>query len=42
MHRALEAAARVHQVIVLTCREQSFAGLRGERVVLRPWTPAAA
>jgi hypothetical protein len=38
MHRALEAAARVHQVIVLTCREQSFAGLRGERVVLKPWT----
>lgn len=39
MHRALEAAARTHQVIVLTCREQSFVGLRGERVALRPWRP---
>lgn len=37
MHRALEAAATSHQVIVLTCREASFAGLRGERVKLTPW-----
>ncbi|MGE0698989.1 MAG: AAA family ATPase [Hyphomicrobiaceae bacterium] len=39
MHRALEAAATVHQVVVLTCREQSFAGLSGHRVSLVPWRP---
>lgn len=39
MHRALELAATVHQVVVLTCREQAFAGLRGTRVELTPWRP---
>ena len=39
MHRALEIAAAAHQVIVLTCREQSFAGLGGHRVSLTAWTP---
>jgi energy-coupling factor transporter ATP-binding protein EcfA2 len=39
MHRALEAAAEAHQVIVLSCREQSFAGLRGARVAIVPWNP---
>jgi uncharacterized protein YhaN len=42
MHRALEAAAERHQVIVLTCREQSFAGLAGQRVALTPWRPDQA
>lgn len=37
MHRALEMAAVSHQVIVLSCREQSFRGLRGNRVELVPW-----
>jgi len=41
MHRALEAAAAAHQVIVLSCREQSFAGLRGARVAIVPWNPDA-
>jgi hypothetical protein len=40
MHRALEAAAQAHQVIVLSCREQSFAGLDGNRVALVPWRQA--
>ncbi|MGE0768574.1 MAG: AAA family ATPase [Hyphomicrobiaceae bacterium] len=39
MQRALEAAGHVHQVIVLSCREQSFAGLRGHRCELVPWQP---
>jgi energy-coupling factor transporter ATP-binding protein EcfA2 len=37
MHRVLELASEAHQVIVLTCREQSFAGLDGARVELVPW-----
>ncbi len=41
MHRALEVAAEAHQVIVLSCREQSFSGLRGARISLVPWTPDA-
>jgi len=41
MHRALEAAAETHQVIVLSCREQSFAGLRGTRVAIAPWRAEA-
>ena len=41
MHRALEAAAEAHQVIVLSCREQSFAGLRGARIAIVPWNPDA-
>jgi energy-coupling factor transporter ATP-binding protein EcfA2 len=39
MHRALEAAARSHQVIVLSCREQAFGGLSGTRVAITPWQP---
>lgn len=39
MHRALEMAALAHQVIVLTCREQSFAGLAGHRLRLASWQP---
>lgn len=42
MHRALEAAAVAHQVIVLTCREQSFAGLGANRVSLARWDADAA
>lgn len=42
MHRALEMAAMVHQVIVLTCRAQSFAGLGGHRVTLEPWANVRA
>jgi DNA repair exonuclease SbcCD ATPase subunit len=37
MHRALEAAAESHQIIVLTCREQAFSGLRGSRIEMAPW-----
>ncbi len=40
MHRALEEAALAHQVLVLTCRELAFAGLRGHRVTLAPWREA--
>lgn len=40
MHRALEEAAMAHQVLVLTCREQAFVGLRGHRVTLAPWREA--
>ena len=39
MHRALEMAARTHQVIVLSCREQAFRGLRANRVELVSWQP---
>ena len=39
MHRALELAARSHQVIVFSCREQAFSGLRGKRLELQPWRP---
>ena len=39
MHRALEAAATRHQVIVLSCREQAFAGLAANRLSLAPWRP---
>jgi hypothetical protein len=38
---ALEQASRYHQVIVLTCRSQSFARLGGTRLVLAPWQQAA-
>jgi len=40
--RAFEAfrqAARLHQVIVLTCRSASFAGLGGNPLHLTPWSP---
>ncbi|MDX2159470.1 MAG: AAA family ATPase [Hyphomicrobiaceae bacterium] len=42
MHRALEQGAEAHQVIVLTCRARSFAGLGGTRVSFRPWLPASS
>jgi hypothetical protein len=41
MHRALELAAEAHQVIMLSCRAQSFAGLRGARVTIEPWRDEA-
>ncbi len=37
MFRSLRVASGYHQVVVLTCREQSFAGLNGTRVGLSPW-----
>jgi DNA repair exonuclease SbcCD ATPase subunit len=37
MHRALETGAEAHQIIVLTCREQAFSGLHGNRVEMVPW-----
>lgn len=39
MLRALERAAQSHQVIVLTCREQSFANLNANRLAITPWNP---
>ena len=33
----LQQAARHHQVIVLTCREKSFAALGGTQLALQPW-----
>ena len=42
MFRVLEAAAEQHQVIVLTCRTLAFAGLKGRRLTLEPWSRAAA
>ena len=39
MHRALEVAATRHQVIVLSCREQAFAGLAANRLAIQPWRP---
>ena len=45
MFKALEDAARFHQVIVLNCREQTFAALAnapGAKVLaFAPWVPAA-
>jgi energy-coupling factor transporter ATP-binding protein EcfA2/predicted nucleic acid-binding Zn-ribbon protein len=41
MFRALEKAAQVHQVIVLTCRARAFDGLGGRRLDLEPWQIAA-
>ncbi|MFV0295057.1 MAG: AAA family ATPase [Hyphomicrobiaceae bacterium] len=40
MHTALEQAATHHQVILLTCRTQTFERLPGNRVSLSPWQPA--
>lgn len=39
MQGALALAATAHQVIVLTCREQSFKGLAGKRLALAGWRP---
>jgi len=39
MFEALKLAAKSHQVVVLTCRERTFAGLGGNRVTLAPWRP---
>lgn len=40
MFRALEKASATHQVLVLTCRAASFAGLEGRRAELVPWAGA--
>jgi uncharacterized protein YhaN len=37
MFAALKLGAESHQVLVLTCRERTFAGLEGNRVALGPW-----
>lgn len=37
MFSALEAAARHHQVIVLTCRRRSFEALAAKRLEIVPW-----
>ena len=43
MFEVLEEAARVHQVIVLNCREQTFAALASKpgatALALKPWVP---
>lgn len=42
MFRALELAAKHHQVIVLTCRTMAFQQLQGRRLTLEPWALARA
>ena len=37
MFEALKLGAESHQVLVLTCRERTFAGLKGNRVAIGPW-----
>lgn len=37
MCRALEQAGLLHQVVVMTCRVTSFAGLAGRRLQIKPW-----
>lgn len=37
MFAALKSAARSHQVLVLTCRERTFARLGGHRIALSSW-----
>ncbi|MGI9404194.1 MAG: ATP-binding protein, partial [Hyphomicrobium sp.] len=37
MFAALKRAAQTHQVLVLTCRERTFAGLGGHRLALGAW-----
>jgi hypothetical protein len=37
MFAILEEASRHHQVIVATCHERGFAGLDGNRLLIRPW-----
>jgi uncharacterized protein YhaN len=39
MFEALKLGAERHQVLVLTCRERTFAGLEGNRVAIRAWRP---
>jgi len=39
MFAALKLGAESHQVLVLTCRERTFASLEGNRVALGPWRP---
>jgi len=40
MFEALKLAAESHQVLVLTCRERTFAGLGGNRVRVAAWRPS--
>lgn len=40
MFRALELAAQSHQVLVLTCRSQSFERLQGNRLIITEWCRA--
>ncbi|MCB1513228.1 MAG: hypothetical protein H6876_02720 [Hyphomicrobiaceae bacterium] len=40
MFAALETAAKLHQVIVFTCRSAAFAPLGGTRLSIGPWTGA--
>ncbi len=37
MFEALKLAARSHQVLVLTCRERTFAALGGHRIAIESW-----
>ena len=39
MCRALEDAGRVHQVVLLTCRETAFKNLSGRRLEITSWQP---
>ncbi len=39
MFEALKLGAQRHQVLVLTCRERTFAGLEGNRVAIGAWRP---
>ena len=39
MFEALALAARSHQVLVLTCRERTFASLGGNRIAIADWRP---
>lgn len=39
MFAALKLAAEQHQVMVLTCRERTFAGLGGNRIAIAAWQP---
>jgi uncharacterized protein YhaN len=40
MFEALKLAAQSHQVLVLTCRERTFASLGGNRVAVTVWRPS--
>jgi hypothetical protein len=40
MFEALKLAAESHQVLVLTCRERTFASLGGNRVAVTAWRPS--
>ncbi len=41
MFQAFEVAAKAHQVVVLSCREQAFEALQGNRLTLTSWRPDA-